>query len=109
MTMARLILGRTLALGLAVAALATGPAGANETIGCLGPDQRRAVIASRQAVPLTSVIWALKSHMTGVEIVRAQLCNHGKGLVYVLTLLARDGRVTRAEVDAVSGTLVGGR
>jgi hypothetical protein len=107
MTTARLILGCTLALGLAGAALATGPAGANE--GCLGPDQRRAIIASRQAVPLTSVIWTLKSHMTGVEIVRAQLCNHGKGLVYVLTLLAHDGRVTRAEVDAVSGTLVGGR
>ena len=30
------------------------------------------------------------------------------GLVYVLTVLARDGKVARLTVDAVKGTLVGG-
>jgi hypothetical protein len=29
-------------------------------------------------------------------------------LVYVLTVLAHDGKVTRLAVDAVKGTLVGG-
>jgi uncharacterized membrane protein YkoI len=30
-------------------------------------------------------------------------------LVYVLTVLGRDGKVTRATVDADSGTVIGGR
>jgi uncharacterized membrane protein YkoI len=30
------------------------------------------------------------------------------GLVYVLTLLSRNGKVTRATVDAANGTIVGG-
>jgi uncharacterized membrane protein YkoI len=46
-------------------------------------------------------------------VVRARLC-HGQiagkdgGLVYVLTVLAHDGKVAQIAVDAVKGTLVGG-
>ena len=46
-------------------------------------------------------------------VVRARLC-HGEiagkdgGLVYVLTVLAHDGKVAQIAVDAVKGTLVGG-
>jgi uncharacterized membrane protein YkoI len=42
----------------------------------------------------------------GAEVVRARLCHHGEDLVYVLTVLARDGKVTRTSVDAASGALV---
>jgi len=45
--------------------------------------------------------------MTGA-MVRARLCRGKDGLVYVLTVLARDGKVARITVDAVKGTLVGG-
>ena len=41
-------------------------------------------------------------------LVRARLCRGNDGLVYVLTVLARDGKVARLTVDAVKGTLVGG-
>jgi uncharacterized membrane protein YkoI len=46
-------------------------------------------------------------------VVRARLCHNdiaGKdgGLVYMLTVLAHDGKVARIAVDAVKGTLVGG-
>jgi uncharacterized membrane protein YkoI len=41
-------------------------------------------------------------------VVRARLCHGPDGLVYVLTVLAHDGRVARIAVDAVKGTLVGG-
>ena len=34
--------------------------------------------------------------------------SRGDGLVYVLTLLARNGKVTRATVDAASGELING-
>ena len=41
-------------------------------------------------------------------VVRARLCHGPDGLVYVLTVLAHDGKVARIAVDAVKGTLVGG-
>jgi len=41
-------------------------------------------------------------------VVRARLCHGADGLVYVLTVLAHDGKVARIEVDAVKGTLIGG-
>jgi hypothetical protein len=42
-------------------------------------------------------------------VVRARLCHGAAGLVYVLTVLARDGKVARLTVDAASGTVVGER
>jgi uncharacterized membrane protein YkoI len=42
-------------------------------------------------------------------VVQAPLCRGQDGLVYVLTVLARDGKVARIVVDAVKGTLVGER
>ena len=41
-------------------------------------------------------------------VVQARLCHGQDGLVYVLTVLAHDGKVVRVVVDAVKGTLVGG-
>jgi uncharacterized membrane protein YkoI len=41
-------------------------------------------------------------------VVQARLCRSGDDLVYVLTVLAHDGKVARLTVDAVKGTLVGG-
>jgi uncharacterized membrane protein YkoI len=49
-----------------------------------------------------------KSRMPGT-VVRARLCHGPAGLVYVLTVLAHDGKVARMTVDATSGTVVGER
>jgi uncharacterized membrane protein YkoI len=72
---------------------------------CLNPEQRRAAISGHQAVPLTKAIHLVKSRLKG-DIVNARLCEHGKELVYVLTVLARDGKVTRASIDGASGSFL---
>jgi uncharacterized membrane protein YkoI len=82
--------------------------GADEPPRCLSQEQRRAAIAAHQALPLARAVRAARVHLGG-EIVRASLCGEGKGLVYVLTLLSHDGKVTRAKVDALSGAYLGGR
>ncbi|MGH6675750.1 MAG: PepSY domain-containing protein [Xanthobacteraceae bacterium] len=51
---------------------------------------------------------AAKKRMPGA-VVRARLCRGKEGLVYVLTILARDGKVARLTVDAAKGTVVGRR
>jgi len=85
-----------------------GSAVAGELEGCLGPEQRRAAIASRQAIPLGKALRAAKAHLGG-EVVRARLCKEGQELVYVLTVLAHDGKVTVATVDGTSGAFIDGR
>jgi len=53
-------------------------------------------------------------HVVGSDKIRpvqgsARLCRGKDGLVYVLTVLGRDGKVARITVDAAKGNLVGGR
>ncbi|MGN6747954.1 MAG: PepSY domain-containing protein [Xanthobacteraceae bacterium] len=75
---------------------------------CLDQKERRAEMASGTVVHLAAAIHAAKSRMPGT-VVQARLCHGQDGLVYVLTVLARDGKVARIVVDAVKGTLVGER
>jgi len=73
---------------------------------CLTPAQRRHVSASGRVVSLSRAIRAARARRA--DLVDARLCKGPKGLVYMLTLLAQDGKVTRATVDASSGILVDG-
>jgi hypothetical protein len=75
---------------------------------CLDQKERRAETASGTVIRLAAAIQAAKNRMPG-SVVRARLCHGQDGLVYVLTVLARDGKVARIVVDATKGTLVGGR
>jgi uncharacterized membrane protein YkoI len=97
--------GHVLAL-LAVAA--AGSAAAADPVVCLSQDQRRAAITSHRAMPLARAVRAVRGHLAG-EVIRARLCYRGDDLVYVLTLLARDGKVTRTSVNAASGAIVEAR
>jgi uncharacterized membrane protein YkoI len=74
---------------------------------CLDQKERRAEIESGRVVRLDAALRVARSKMPGT-LVRARLCRSSDGLVYVLTVLARDGKVARLTVDAVKGTLVGG-
>jgi len=74
---------------------------------CLDQKDRRAEIESGKLIRLSAAIHAAKTHMPGT-VVRARLCRSHDGLVYVLTVLAHDGKVARIAVDAVKGTFVGG-
>jgi uncharacterized membrane protein YkoI len=84
------------------------PARAAEPVhACLDQKERRAEIESGRVVRLDTALRVARSKMPGA-LVRARLCRGNDGLVYVLTVLARDGKVARLTVDAVKGTLVGG-
>jgi hypothetical protein len=74
---------------------------------CLSQKERRALVENGTVVHLAVAMHALKNRVTGA-LVRARLCRRPEGLVYVLTVLGHDGKVARAVVDAVKGTLVGG-
>jgi uncharacterized membrane protein YkoI len=82
---------------------AAGPAAAADAPTCLTQDQRRAAVATHRAIPLARAVRDLRHRTAGAEVVGARLCYHGSELVYVLTVLARDGKVTRASVNAASG------
>lgn len=75
---------------------------------CLNQKERRAAIESGKLVRLAAAIHAAKKRMPGT-VVRARLCHGTDGLVYVLTVLGRDGKVARLTVDATKGTLIGQR
>ncbi len=91
-----------------VLALATAPVMAADRGACLSPDERRALLADHHVVPLGRAMRLVKTKVLG-EVLRARLCRRdaGKGLVYVLTVLARNGKVVQARVDAGDGHWLG--
>jgi len=86
---------------------------ANEQRACLGKTEQSAAISQGQVVTLGMAIRAARGSVRGRgvrEVVRARLCREPNGLlVYVLTMLARDGKVTHISVDATSGKVVEAR
>lgn len=97
-------------IGLSVSASAS--ASGAEHHACLSKAEQRAAIASGQAVTLGEAIHAARLSVRGRgarEVVRARLCREANGLVYVLTVLARNGKVTHTTVDATSGRVVDAR
>jgi hypothetical protein len=82
---------------------------------CLSKAEQRAAISHGQAVTLATAIRAVRGRGVRArgrgarEVVRAQLCRESGGLVYVLTVLARNGKVTHMTVDASSGNVVHAR
>jgi hypothetical protein len=81
------------------------PAAAGTAHACL--DQRERHAEAGKVIQLAAAMRAARTRMPGT-VVRARLCHGPDGLVYVLTVLARDGKVAHLTVDAVKGTLVGG-
>jgi uncharacterized membrane protein YkoI len=83
------------------------PAAAAVQHACLNQKERRAEAETGKLVRLAAAMRTARGRMPGT-VVRARLCHGQDGLVYVLTVLARDGRVAQITVDAVKGSLVGG-
>jgi uncharacterized membrane protein YkoI len=82
------------------------PAG-EQAHACLNQKDRRAEIESGRVIRLSTALHAAKARMQGT-LVQARLCHGRDGLVYVLTVLGRDGKVARITVDAVKGAVIGG-
>jgi uncharacterized membrane protein YkoI len=106
-------MARIFAIAAALAFLAgPAPAAEAEHRSCLGKAEQTAAISHGQAVTLAAAIRSARGSVRGHgarEVVRARLCREEKGLVYLLTLLSRDGKVTHATVDATSGKVVDAR
>ena|SRR5437588_7621724 len=93
---------RTLLLGIALGAAVPGGAAAADRKACLSTEERRAALTAHKAVPLAHAMHVVKAKVPG-EVVKVRLCRQERGLVYVLTVLAQDGKVTQARVDAADG------
>jgi hypothetical protein len=86
--------------------LPVSPADAEPRMRCLTRDQQRSAITDRRAVPLAAVRKSVRARVPG-EMVRARLCHQDpERLIYLLTVLPRDGKVRRVIVDAKSGAVV---
>lgn len=72
---------------------------------CFSRDQQRIAIAERRAIALAAVRTKLRTRVPG-DVVRARLCQESERLIYQLTVLPRDGRVRRVNVDAKSGAVL---
>jgi uncharacterized membrane protein YkoI len=87
----------------ALVAMLTSSVAAQERPSCLTSAEQRAAIAAHEAVPLASV----RQRVSG-ELLRARLCRDSRRLIYLLTVLARDGKVRQVTVDATNGTVISG-
>jgi uncharacterized membrane protein YkoI len=109
--MVRTLASLTIAALTAIAS-APLPAAADE-VACLTRREQKVAIASGKAVTLAAAMRAAhataRSGRGGREVVKARLCREPEGLRYLLTVLARDGKVTQLAVDATSGKLVEAR
>ena len=83
------------------------PTTADDAPRCLSRNEQRAAIADGRAVPLASARHALRLKMPG-ELVKARLCQQPDRLIYLLTVLARDGKVAHVTVDAKNGAVISG-
>lgn len=75
---------------------------------CLSLADGRRLLQSASAVSLGAAVAAARASSPG-EIVDYKVCQAQTGFSYVLTVLGRDGRITRARVDALSGKLLSAR
>jgi uncharacterized membrane protein YkoI len=99
-------------VGIVLVAFAAAAAAAHDGRVCLGKAEQRAAISHGQAVTLAQAIRAARGSVRGRgtrEVVRARLCREHGRLVYLLTVLARDGKVSHAVVDAANGKVVDAR
>jgi len=94
-----MILVRTMLTGM----LALGATAASAADHCVSRAEQRAQAASHAVVPLAQAMLSVRGRG---EVVHARLCDVGGQMIYLLTVVERDGKVAQANVDAVNGALV---
>lgn len=94
---------------LALVAMGATPAAAADRSprACLTKTEQRAAVASHRAISLGRAIEFAHKHGRRGEVLRARLCHYNGRLAYMLTLLARNGRVTHVTIDAANGSVMG--
>ena len=94
---------------LVIYGLASAFAGEEEPLrGCVSKIEQRDMLARREVIPLADAIRSARPQQIG-DVLRAQLCRGPQGgFAYVLTLLPRNGKVTRVLIDASNGNVISG-
>jgi uncharacterized membrane protein YkoI len=98
-----MILVRSQLTGLVLGASAAAATAAHAADRCLSPNEQKAKTAAHAVVPLARAMRSVKSRG---EIIHAVLCERGGRLVYVLTVLGRNGKVGQASIDAANGSVM---
>ena len=101
MILVRTMLTAALVLGATAAASAADH--------CFSRNEQKQKTAAHAVIPLSRAMRQVKQHG---EVIHARLCESGGPgghLVYQLTVLAPDGKVAHASVDAANGALLGPR
>lgn len=75
---------------------------------CLSDSELRDAVSAKRAIPQPAALRAARSAVPA-EPVRARLCHRDGALVYVITALAKDGKVTRITLEAETGRVIGQR
>ena len=109
------LFGTVIALGLLAGPVAFGQneqnvrAAASPSKGpdneCFNRQEQRIAVHQGLAIRLGVALRSINAR-NGDELLRAELCRNKTGFVYVLTLLSRNGKVSRAIVDARSGAVI---
>ena len=83
--------------------LAPQIAAADGSLGsCVSDAELRDLVNSGQIVPQIYAFRTARAQAGG-DIVRASLCPAETGLVYIITTLSKDGKLTRVTINAVTG------
>ena len=98
-----MILRRTMVTGMLVLGAAAPAAAADH---CLSRNEQKAKAAAHAVVPLSRAMRQVK--LRG-EVIHASLCERDGQLVYLLTVLAIDGKVAHTSVDAADAAPPGPR
>jgi uncharacterized membrane protein YkoI len=96
-------------LGFVAMGAASAVAAEHSPRTCLTKAEQRAAVAGHRAISLGRAIRYAHRHGYRGEVLRARLCHRNERLGYVLTLLARNGKVRRVTVDAANGRIISGR
>jgi uncharacterized membrane protein YkoI len=70
---------------------------------CLPPREMQDVVLSNGVVAPASAIMMARRQVPNADVVRANLCRTGNGLVYVIMALSKDGRIIQVMIDGSSG------
>lgn len=75
---------------------------------CLTAPEIRDAVQEKRVVSQLTALRAARGAVAG-DAVRAHLCRKDGGLVYAITVLKKDGKVSRVLVDGPTGKVIGSR
>jgi uncharacterized membrane protein YkoI len=75
---------------------------------CLTAAEIRDAVQDKHVVSQVTALRAARGAVAG-DAVRAHLCRKDGGLVYAITVLKKDGKVSRVFVDGPTGKVIGSR